>query len=140
MSDVTLVGKTKSQGWEIGVRRTFAVGTGRLWEVLTTQPGLGYWLGTGVEVDFKKGDTYTTQEGTTGDIRSFEAGSLIRLTWQPKDWDFSSTLQIRVLPAKRGSTLSFHHEKLQDANQREAMHQHWMAVMEQFEALLGEGR
>jgi uncharacterized protein YndB with AHSA1/START domain len=139
MSEATPVGKTKGQGWEIGVRKTFPVGTGRLWEALMTQTGLGYWLGTGVEADFQKGHTYKTSEGTTGEIRSFEAGSLIRMTWQPKDWDFMSTLQIRVIAAKKGSTLSIHHEKLQDAKQREAMRQHWAAVMEQFEGLLGKG-
>ncbi len=138
MTEKTPVGKTKGQGWEIGVRRTFPVGTGRLWEALTTEPGLGYWLGTGVDADFKKGDTYQTKEGRTGDIRSFEAGSLIRLTWQPKDWSFASTLQIRVLPAKTGSTLSIHHEKLKDGAQREAMQQHWTMVMEQFAAMLAK--
>ena len=138
MTEQTPVGKTKEQGWEIGVRRTFPVGTSRLWEALTTQPGLGYWLGTGVEADFKKGDTYKTLEGTTGDIRSFEVGSLIRLTWQPKDWDFASTLQIRVIAAKKGSTLSIHHEKLQNGDQREQMRQYWTAEMDDFEQVLGK--
>ncbi len=136
MSEKIPVGKTKGQGWEIGVRKSFPVGTGQLWDALTTQPGLGYWLGTGMNADFKKGDAYKTAEGTTGDIRSFEAGSLIRLTWQPKDWDFVSTLQIRVISAKKGSTLSIHHEKLQDGHQREAMRQHWASVIEHFERLL----
>lgn len=139
MSDIKSVGQTKGQGWEIGVRKTFPVGTGRLWEALMTQPGLGYWLSNGVDSDFQKGGTYKTTEGTTGDIRSFEAGSLIRMTWQPKDWNFASTLQIRVIPAKKGSTLSIHHEKLQDADQREAMRQHWSVVMARFGDLLGSG-
>jgi len=137
MSESTPVGKTKGQGWEIGVRKTFPVGARELWEALTTQPGLGYWLGTCVDTDFHKGDTYKTTEGTTGDIRSFEVGSLIRMTWQPPDSEAKSTLQIRVLAAKKGSTLSIHHEKLHDADQREAMRLHWSAVMAQFEALLG---
>jgi uncharacterized protein YndB with AHSA1/START domain len=139
MSDATPVGKTKGQGWEIGVRKTFPVGTGRLWEAVTTQPGLGYWLGTGVNADFQKGDTYKTTEGTSGDIRSFEAGSLIRLTRRPSDADSPSTLQLRVMAAKKGSTLSIHHEKLHDAQQREAMHEHWSKVMAKFEALLING-
>src|SRR5262245_53872671 len=125
MTEPKPVGLTKGQGWEIGVRKTFPVGTGRLWEALMTQPGLGYWLGTGVNNEFEKGDTYKTAEGTTGDIRSFEAGRLIRMTWQPRDADMASTLQIRVLPAKKGSTLSIHHEKLLNGEQREAMRQHW---------------
>lgn len=138
MSETTPVGKTKTQGWEIGVRRTFPVGSGKLWELLTTQPGLGYWLGHGVTFDFKKGDTYKTKEGTTGDIRSYEAGSLIRMTWQPADWDFKSTLQIRVIAAKKGTTLSIHHEKLQDGTQRERMRAHWSDVMDKFAALIGD--
>lgn len=136
MNDTKPLGQTKRQGWEIGVRRTFPVGTGQLWEAVTTQPGLGYWLGTGVVVDFRKGDTYQTREGTRGEIRGYEAGSLIRLTWQPQDWDFSSTLQLRVIPTRKGSTLSIHHERLQDATQREAMRQHWTAVIDQFAAML----
>ena len=139
MAEPTPVGKTKGQGWEIGVRKTFAIGTGRMWEALTTQPGLSYWLGTGVNADFEKGDTYKTTEGTTGDIRSFEAGRLIRMTWQPRDADLSSTLQIRVLPAKKGSTLNIHHEKLLSDEQREVMRKHWSSVIDKFEALLRNG-
>lgn len=138
MAEGTPVGKTKTQGWEIGVRRTFPVGSGKLWELLTTQPGLGYWLGHGVDMDFTKGDTYKTDENTTGDIRSFEAGSLIRMTWQPADWDFESTLQIRLTPVKKGTTLSFHHERLQNGEQREQMRTHWSGVMDRFASLLGE--
>ena len=138
MAEHTPVGKTKTQGWEIGVRRTLPVGSGKLWDLLTTQPGLGYWLGHGVEVDFKKGDTYKTKENTTGDIRSFEAGSLIRMTWQPDNWDFQSTLQIRLTPAKKGTTLSFHHEKLQDGAQREQMKEHWTTVMDKLSALIDD--
>ena len=139
MAEPRPVGLTKGQGWEIGVRKTFPVGTSHLWEALTTQPGLGYWLGTGVNAEFEKGDTYKTAEGTTGDIRSFEAGRLIRMTWQPRDADLPSTLQIRVLPTKRGSTLSIHHEKLLNGDHREAMRQHWSSVMEKFEVLLKSG-
>lgn len=136
MTEPRPVGLTKGQGWEIGVRKTFPVGTGRLWEALMTQPGLGYWLGTGLNAEFEKGNTYKTTEGTTGDIRSFEAGRLIRMTWQPHDADSPSTLQIRVLPAKKGSTLSIHHEKLHNGEQRETMRKHWSSVMEKFAQLL----
>jgi uncharacterized protein YndB with AHSA1/START domain len=136
MTEKTPVGKTKSQGWEIGVRRTFPVGTDKAWELLTTQPGLGYWLGRGVEPPFKKGYSYTTKEKTTGDIRSYSEGSLIRLTWQPSKWDFASTLQIQVAPAKKGATISIHHEKLENGEQREKMREHWSDVLDKLENLL----
>jgi uncharacterized protein YndB with AHSA1/START domain len=136
MTEKTPVGKTKTQGWELGVRRTLPIGTGRAWELLMTQPGLGHWLGHGVEPSFKKGDTFKTKEKTTGEIRSYEQGSLIRLRWQPSKWDFASTVQIRVTPAKRGATISFHHEKLENGDQREQMRTHWSKVLDQLEALI----
>jgi hypothetical protein len=136
MTVKTPVGKTKSQGWEIGVRRTFPIGTDKAWELLMAQPGLGYWLGHGVEPPFKKGDTYQTKEKTIGDIRSYSEGSLIRLTWQPTKWDFASTLQIRVAPAKKGSTISFHHDKLENGDHRQAMRAHWSDVLDKLENLL----
>lgn len=137
MTEKKPVGKTKTQGWEIGVRRTLPVSVGEGWTLLMTQPGIGCWLGSGVEAaDFKKGQRFITREGTTGEIRSYEEGSLLRMRWQPPEWDFESTLQIRVQPAKKGATISFHHEKLENGDQREQMRQRWAAVIEKLEALI----
>lgn len=130
MSEHVPVGLTKSQGWEIGVRRTFPMSAEKAWKLLMTPPGLGYWLGNGVGPAFQPGDAYTTQEGTTGFIRSYAEGSLIRLRWQPPGWDVASTLQIRVAPARTGATISIHHEKLQSAEQRDAMRLHWSDVLD----------
>jgi uncharacterized protein YndB with AHSA1/START domain len=136
----TPTGKTKGQGWEIGVRRTMPIEISTAWELLMTPPGLEYWLGTGVEPPFKKGAQYMTEEHTVGEIRSFAEGSLIRLTWQPQNWNFQSTLQIRLLPAAKGTTISIHHEKLQNTEQREAMRLHWSAVLDKLEALVKKSR
>jgi uncharacterized protein YndB with AHSA1/START domain len=136
MNAMNPVGKTKTQGWEIGVRRTFPIGTDKAWKLLTTQPGLGIWLGKGVDLTFKKGDTYETTDGTSGDIRSYSAGSLIRLTWQPRGQAMPSTLQIRVLPAKTGATISVHHEKLESGEARKAMREHWSAVLDRLGKLV----
>jgi uncharacterized protein YndB with AHSA1/START domain len=106
MGENTRVGKTKSQGWEIGVRRTFPVAPEKAWELLMTPPGLEYWLGHEAKLIYKKRATFKTREGTTGEIRSYGQGRLLRMTWQPPEWDFASTLQIRVNPAKSGATIS----------------------------------
>lgn len=130
------VGKTKGQGWEIGVRRTLPIRTDAAWELLMTSPGLGIWLGHGVTADFQKGNTFQTDEQTVGEIRGYDEGRLIRMRWQPQGWDFASTVQIRVLPAKRGATISIHHEKLANGEQREQMQRHWSAVLDQLELLV----
>ncbi|MBZ0297072.1 MAG: SRPBCC domain-containing protein [Anaerolineae bacterium] len=129
------VGSTKSQGWEIGVRRTFPVSAARAWDALMSKSGLELWFGDDPHFAFKKGESFKTQIAT-GEIRSYTEGSLVRMTWQPPEWDFISTLQIRVLPAKTGATISIHHEKMQNNNQREAMRQHWTAVLDELGRML----
>lgn len=136
MTNPTSVGKTKTQGWEIGVRRTFPISPENAWALLMTQSGLGCWLGEGVEPPFKKGDEAITDEGTHIEIRSSDEGSLVRLRWQPRHWNFASTVQLRVIPAKSGSTISFHHEMLQNGDQREAMRNHWADVMDKLTTLI----
>ena len=136
MTDRAPVGKTKTQGWEIGVSRTLPVSTEKVWKLLMTQPGLGYWLGTGVDPHFKKGESFTTADGTQGEIRSYNDGSLIRMRWQPPEWDFESTLQIRVKPSKTGATITFHHERMQNGEQRATMHQRWSDVIDKLAGLI----
>lgn len=132
----TSVGKTKTQGWEFGIRRTFPISKDEAWQLLMTSPGLDAWLGQGVELPFKKGEPYETRDKTVGEIRSYEEGSLIRMTWQPDEWNFASTLQIRVMEAKKGATISIHHEKLQNGGQREAMRRRWSGVLDKLSDLI----
>ncbi|NTW20959.1 MAG: SRPBCC domain-containing protein [Nostocales cyanobacterium W4_Combined_metabat2_030] len=72
---------------------------------------------------------YQTKEGIVGRIKVFKPLSHIRLTWQKHDWQNISTLQIRIIATKSGTTISFHQEKLLDANQRAEMKMHWESIL-----------
>lgn len=123
------VGKTKSQGWEIGVSRTLPVSPVKAWDMMMAALGIAW-----EDTAYEKGTPIETDDKTRVEIRSYERGSLIRMKWQPEGWDFRSTLQIRVKPAKTGATISVHHEWLENAEQREAMRQHWTAILEELKA------
>ncbi|MGH7196980.1 MAG: SRPBCC family protein [Candidatus Saccharimonadales bacterium] len=132
-----VVGQTKDAGFEIGVQKTFDVSVDQAWQLLLTEPGLSVWLGAlGEDFHFAKGEAYETADGTHGEIRSYTLGERLRLTWQPKDWDHSSTLQIYVLPTNTGASIRFHHEKLANAEEREAMREHWRNVLDKIEKLV----
>lgn len=136
MNEEAPVGKTKDAGWEIGVRRTLPISVEEAWELLVTQPGMGYWLGNDAELCFEKGSAFHTEEGNVGKIKSYAEGKLIRLSWQPRDWTFPSTLQVRVIPSKTKATISFHQERLTDGEQRERMRAHWTEVLDQLSNLV----
>lgn len=130
------VGKTQDAGWEIGTRQTFAISQEEAWEILVSPEGLHCWFGHDPDLTLKKGASFKTSEGTTGYIVSFHEGEMIRLRWRPKEWDFDSTLQVRVLTTKGQATISFHHEKLQSAEQREEMRAHWLEALAKLSKLL----
>lgn len=128
------VGKTADVGYQIGVRRTLPSGEEALWSLLLSPEGMTAWLGGAIELE--DGARYTLDNGTTGQVRVYKPWSHIRLTWRPQGWARPSTVQVRVLAASRGSTLSFHQEHLADGAARATMKAHWEGVIERLAGML----
>ena len=126
-------GRAKDGTYAVGVRRTFASMPQHAWDVLASPEGLAIWLG--AAPDLIKGAAYQAS-GASGEVRVVSPGSHMRLTWQPDGWAFASTIQVRVLPAAGGATVSFHQERLPGAAEREAMRERWMAALDRLAPLL----
>ncbi len=127
MTAERVVGQTAESGFQIGVRRTLPYSEDALWSAVLSPEGMRIWLGGPTELE--SGAAYSLENGTTGQIRVYAPGSHLRLTWQPSGWERPSVVQIRVIPAKKGTTLSFHQEQLDGASTREAMRAHWEDVI-----------
>lgn len=132
----TTTGPTASQGWTVGIRRTFPINTDRAWELLFTQPVLGEWLDKKADLPFQKGDAYTTKNGIHISVSSVTTSKVIRMKWQKTGESNASTLQIRVIPAKEKTTISFHHEWLKDAAEKTTMKTYWENVLDKIATLI----
>jgi uncharacterized protein YndB with AHSA1/START domain len=121
-------GRTKDAGWQIGVSRTIAVDLDTAWDYLVSPRGLARWLGTGVTTPLATRQTYLTDNGTTGEIRSVRHRDRVRITWQPADRSRPATVQIALAPAAHGTTFRFHTERLDSGEEREAMRAHWRRI------------
>jgi uncharacterized protein YndB with AHSA1/START domain len=128
------VGKTDDVGYQIGVSRTLPYSEEALWGLLLSSEGMATWLGGPIAIE--QGARYTLADGGTGEVRVYKPWSHLRLTWQPPGWHRPSLIQIRVIPTKTGTTLSFHQEHLQDSNVRTEMKQHWEQVIAELAAKL----
>ncbi|WP_202390814.1 SRPBCC domain-containing protein [Flavobacterium sp. Sd200] len=129
MIESNIIGLTEDTGYQIGVRKTYPVSLHAAWNFMFSYDGIKLWLGyKGVPV-WKKGQEYTTKTGTYLCIRVYNELSHARLAYKRKDWENTSTLQIRIIAAKTGTTISIHQEKLADAEQREEMKLHWEKVL-----------
>lgn len=129
-------GRTAAAGWQAGARRTFAVGEREAWELLVSPQGQELWLGGAV--DLAAGGPYALPDGTRGELRAASDRHL-RLTWEAPGWSGESTVQVRVLPAKRGTTIAFHQERLADAAERERALARWSDVLDALGERLGGG-
>ena len=131
------VGKTKSAGYQIGVRRTFSVNVEEAWNMLLSPQGIGIWLGELPSFHLAVGVHYTTKWGITGEIRVVNELENIRLTWKKQEWDKASTLQIRTIRQKNDKcTISFHQENLQNSGDREEMKTRWEEVLDRLKSVL----
>ncbi|WP_438446539.1 SRPBCC family protein [Gorillibacterium sp. sgz5001074] len=133
------VGLTADSGFQVGVRRTLHASPEAIWDYLLSPEGMRLWLG-GVAAGLEpvKGTRYTADDGTMGEVRAVKLQEQLRLTWKPPGWEQASTLQIRLLPAAAGrTTVSFHQEKLADADVRERMKERWEQVLSTLASRLG---
>lgn len=131
-----VVGETEETGFQIGVQRTFDLDIATLWQLVVHGPGRAVWLGRTKEpLMLEKGARYQTTDGTSGEIRTLATQKRLRLTWQPADWDKSSTLQLNFIAKGEKSVLGFHQEKLPNAKARARMKAHWQTVLEKLQEL-----
>ncbi|HEY5824460.1 MAG TPA: SRPBCC domain-containing protein [Cyclobacteriaceae bacterium] len=126
-------GLTKDAGWQMGVRKTLPIPVADVWEFLFSEEGLPVWLGKINDLEWKKGESFRTSNGTEGMIRVFSPLSHIRITWKKKGWENSSSVQVRTLKGKNKTTIVFHQDRLTGADQREEMLKHWEKVLNKLE-------
>jgi uncharacterized protein YndB with AHSA1/START domain len=136
MTDRHIVGKTKDTGFQIGVRKTFPISLEQAWRLITSREGIKLWLGDVEDFHLAKGQLYQTKDGTLGEVRVVNPRENIRLTWQPQEWQRASTIQVRVIPSREKTIVSFHQEGLSGEVEREQMRQRWDNVLDELQALL----
>ena len=105
------VGKTKDAGWQVGVSRTVPLSPEEAWARIEDT---ATWLG--VEAD---------------DVRSFRPLDRIRVGWN------GTIVQVALSEARTGTKVTFHQERMADADERERQREHWRGVLDQ---IFPEGR
>jgi uncharacterized protein YndB with AHSA1/START domain len=131
------VGRTKDVGWQIGVRRTVPYSVEEVWDLLVSPEGLAVWLAPGAQLSPTSGATVKTDDGGTGEVRSYRPHDRVRVVWQPAGRAHDSTVQVALLTAATGTAIVFHEERLTGAEEREQRRVHWRRVLDRLEDALG---
>ena len=133
MRATKVIGQTKDVGFQVGIRKTFQISTENAKNFLFSNEGIKQWLGEIIAGELTLNQEYQTKDGTEGTVRIFNPSSHIRITWKKKEWLNVSTVQVRIIPAKKGTTISFHQEKILNSLQRDEMKNHWEAILKKIE-------
>ena len=127
-------GRTRDTGFQVGVRRTFAVSPTRAWKVLLSPEGTSLWLGPGAPSAFVVGSPFELLDGSKVEPRVVKASHL-RLAWQPVGWDRPSLVQLRVIPKGERSVIAFHQEHLPGPRERARRKSYYSGALEALEDL-----
>ena len=129
-----VLGETADTGFQVGVRRTYPFDAGELWRRLTTPEAVAVWLGG--KADLEAGSAYRNTSAA-GELRVVKQADRIRFT-RSAGAKPASTVQLALLQTGPGKTsVTFHHEKLADADEREAMRAHWKTVADRLQEMWG---
>ena len=123
------VGKTKDVGFQFGLQKTFPISEKEAWDFMFSDSGLKIWLGN-LETALSLKENFKTKNGIEGFVRVFKPYSHIRMNWKKKEWDTTSTVQVRVIGKETSkSIIRFHQEKLTGPGQRVEMEAYWNEKM-----------
>lgn len=122
-------GQTQDAGFQMGVRKTFNQPIELALAFLFSNEGGALWLDFDRLEELELQQDFLTNKGTHARITTFRAQSHIRLKWQAPHWPNPSILQMRIIPSKEKTTISFHQDHLLDSTQRTEMKQHWTQVL-----------
>lgn len=130
------IGLTRTAGYQVGARRSFPVRLEEAWRFLTSAEGVKLWLGHAPRGGLEPGKSFTLRDGARCAVRVFSPNHHLRITWHPPGWARSSTLQVRVIPQARGTTIAFHQEHLPSAQHRADRRRHFGQVLDEIEGRL----
>jgi hypothetical protein len=120
------VGLTRDGTYQLGVRRTLSMDVHTLWKRLVSAEGMELFTGVAETAEADAiGLRRMADDGLQTELVVFAQESHLRMRWRRPGWKNDSTLQLRVLGAARGATLSVHQEGLSDAAARAELLAHW---------------
>lgn len=117
----------------------------KVWKHFSSKEGIAVWLQPLFDVEIKAKNTFETQDGYFGEIRtvakpvqdpSTKAARVerrIRMTWQDPNWDSSTTVEVMIVARANGnSILAFNHGKIKDVRIQAKLRARWREALEEF--------
>lgn len=123
-------GRNLKGEFSITATKTVPRSAAQMWKLLCSPEGLAQWLRPLSEFRMQKGQSFETEGGVFGEVRTLKAGQRARLSWKFDDEQKPSIVQIHVVSRPKGKCiLVIQHEGLTDGRRRNEIRQHWKKAL-----------
>lgn len=102
----------------------------KAWRYLLSPAGISIWLRPVSRFQLKARHQFEAEGGIFGEVRTFQEGKRIRITWQDATWSKPSVVNINLIPrAGEKCMLALQHEKLPSAAARLKWRHYWKEAL-----------
>lgn len=111
-----------------------------VWDVLMSDAGQKVWLNPMYTLELEPKSPFETNDGFFGEVRTLKVARRLRLAWQDPQWDFTTVLEVHLVPRPgKKAILVFNHTGLDSEQTKARMKIRWRAAADAVPALLGGG-
>lgn len=132
-------GRTLQGDLTLTVTKTMPVSMKALWKFLNSEEGMKLWLKPLWPLKIKAGQSFETEDGYYGEIRTMKAPQRARLKWCEPNWAKPTVAQLYLVPRPGNKCLCiFSHEKVLETRVLERLRKRWKDAMDAIEAVVAK--
>ena len=129
-------GQNSKGQYSLTATLTFPISAKSAWQLITSESGLQKWIGPMSPFELRKGETFESQGGIFGEVRTVKMGQRARIRWQDTDWPKPSILMLYIVsrPSEK-CIVVLQHDQLTSPRLREQLRAKWKQALLDLRAL-----
>jgi uncharacterized protein YndB with AHSA1/START domain len=118
----------------VHLRRSVAAPLAHVWECLCSRAGSAALLGSGAEIG-SKGESWRSEDGPHGVVRSYHPQEQLRVSWHERDDDPPALVDLRLSGDGDRTVVDLTHERIPPGSDTGSLRQRWDGALGRLEAL-----
>jgi uncharacterized protein YndB with AHSA1/START domain len=126
-------GQNAKGQYQVTVTKSLSTGVAAVWKSLVSKKGARLWLRPLYDVAFEVGNTFETDDGFFGEIRTMKKNRRIRMSWQDPNWLKGTYVQVTLVdrPGEK-SILVVDHGQIVDLRIQATLRKRWKSAASDF--------
>lgn len=138
-------GQNAKGEYSVTATKSLAMDAKNAWKNFISEEGIAIWLQPLFEVEIKPKNSFETQDGYFGEIRTVmkpvqdpskpaaKVERRVRMSWQDPNWDYSTSVEVLFVKRPNGkSIVAINHTKIKDLRIQAKLRARWRKALDEF--------